>query len=49
MKRSLAKQDDEFAVRQLHGAPQRIEIDIAAARRVKALVDPTEPIPGIAA
>src|SRR3984957_5603011 len=49
MKCSLAEQDDEFAVRQLHGSRQRIEIDIAATRRIEALVDPTEPIPGIAA
>ena len=49
MKRSLAKQDDEFAVRHLHGSRQRIEIDISAARRVKSLVDPTELIPGFAA
>ena len=49
MKRSLAEQDDELAVRQLHGSRQRVEIDIAAARRIEALVDAAEPIPGIAA
>ena len=46
MKRALAEQDDEFAVRQLQGPRQRIEVDIAATGQIEPLVEAAEPIPG---
>ena len=42
---ALAKQDYQLASRQFDGAPEGVEIEKAASRRIEALVDACKRIP----